>query len=185
MTKTDDAPIGEGTPLLGTVSDDKREIFQSFRRKSAAKLSIRHQDSQRSIYLKGSTGSKLGDDDVEGGGSDALVVKHEFTEAYPVEGLAPLFPNGGIKEYDGRAYVPYREASLVKSTPAFAPYRRKARHRSFYLWWTNVSIYYLYLYIMRCTSCDALSISIHIVCHIISYINNVPQHTYTHTSLLN
>ena len=117
MTVTDDIQPQESTPLLGIISvgDSKRELL--FRRKSVAKLSIR----QVSI---------VGDDDEE--------------DASPVEGLAPLF-HGGIQEYNGRAYVPYREATLLKSTPAFAPYRRKARHRSYYLWWTNVRLIYLML----------------------------------------
>jgi len=136
MTVTDDIPPQESTPLLGIISvgDSKRELL--FRRKSVAKLSIR----QVSI---------VGDDDEEDG---AIVKKGDEEEddipiASPVEGLAPLF-KGGIQEYDGRAYVPYREATLLKSTPAFAPYRRKARHRSYYLWWTNVSISYVHILCM-------------------------------------
>lgn len=58
--------------------------------------------------------------------------------AEPVEGLAPLFP-GGIAAFEDRQFVPFREASLVKSVPAFAPYGRKARHRNFHLYWLNVS----------------------------------------------
>ena len=121
MIVTDDIQPQESTPLLGIISvgDSKRELL--FRRKSVAKLSIR----QVSI---------VGGDDEE----DGTVVKKGDDELSPLEGLAPLF-HGGIQEYDGRAYVPYREATLLKSTPAFAPYRRKARHRSYYLWWTNVS----------------------------------------------
>ena len=108
---TDIAP-GESTPLLSTPrpSVDRSELFSSFRRqRSIGRLSIR----------------------ASFGG-----VADNFAE--PVEGLAPLFPSG-IGAYMDRKYVPYREASLVKSVPAFAPYRRKARHRSFYLYWTNVS----------------------------------------------
>lgn len=68
----------------------------------------------------------------------ASVRLREENFAEPIEGLAPLFP-GGISTFEDRAYVPFREASLVKSVPAFAPYRRKARHRNFHLNWLNVS----------------------------------------------
>lgn len=152
-----DAPApGESTPLLATTSttasggggntggtggtdvEDRRELMHSFRRKSYAKL-ITRQPTQRRI-------SSIAIGDVEGGetGGIGTIAELKFGDeddipmAHPVEGLAPLFPYGGIVEFDGRGYVPYREASLVKSTPAFAPYRRMARHRSFYLWWTNV-----------------------------------------------
>jgi hypothetical protein len=66
--------------------------------------------------------------------------------AEPIEGLAPLFP-GGIAAYQDRGYVSYREASLVKSVPAFAPYRRKRRHRNFHLYWLNVSVILPLLYL--------------------------------------
>ena len=122
MTVTDDIQPQESTPLLGgiiSIGDSRRELL--FRRKSVTKLSIR----QVSI---------VGDDEEDG----VKKGDEEEEQLSPVEGLAPLF-HGGIQEYDGRAYVPYREATLLKSTPAFAPYWRKARHRSYYLWWTNVS----------------------------------------------
>lgn len=141
MTKTDDAaPPGESTPLLASAAssggidddDDRRAglaLQGSFRRVSTAKL-LSSQASQAKLMASLRN--------VEGGGAIDL---DDIPAAHPVEGLAPLFPNGGIGEYDGRERVPYREASLVKSIPAFAPYRRKARHRSFYLWWTNVSVH--------------------------------------------
>ena len=120
---------GEATPLLlsskpiGTGSFDRNNAMVSFRRKSIKKLTIRQMSS-------------LNKDDDE----EAAVENMEYLPvANPIEGLAPLFPNGGIEPFDGREYVPYREPSLVKSVPAFPPYPRKARHRSYYLWWTNVS----------------------------------------------
>ncbi len=130
------SPPGESTPLLLSKSGsgdggatDKRGAMQSFRRKSIAKISSASAASQQKLYqsLRTIEGAKL------------LTDEDEVPTASPVEGLAPLFPNGGIVAYDGRDYVPYREASLLKSIPPYAPYRRKARHRSFYLWWTNVS----------------------------------------------
>ena len=70
-------------------------------------------------------------------------------DAHPAEGLAPLFPRwwggGGIPAYADRARVPHREASAIKSLPPCAPHRRMARHRSFYLWWTNVSFSVFFL----------------------------------------
>ena len=137
----DDNPTpGEATPLLSPSShmssgtsesgtaEDKRELFQSFRRRSVAKLSLRQGSSAKLL-------TSFNDIEME-------LQLDTLPLASPVEGLAPLFSNGGIGRYDDREYVPYREASLVKSVPAFPPYRRKARHRSFYLWWTNVSMVY-------------------------------------------
>ena len=127
---------GEATPLLlsskpiGTGSFDRNSAMVSFRRKSIKKLTIR----QMSSLIP----DKDGND--EETATDTLVENMEYLPvANPIEGLAPLFPNGGIEPFDGREYVPYREPSLVKSVPAFPPYPRKARHRSYYLWWTNVS----------------------------------------------
>ena len=54
----------------------------------------------------------------------------------PCEALAPLVAGGKIKDSEGVVVGP-RAPPLVKSIPAFPPYCRKARHRSFYLWWTN------------------------------------------------
>mmetsp|Transcript_39430 Transcript_39430/g.94839 ORF Transcript_39430/g.94839 Transcript_39430/m.94839 type:complete len:983 (+) Transcript_39430:38-2986(+) len=112
----DHAPPVESTPLLpSSTSGSNRVLLHGFRRKSVAKLSSR------------ASGVNVVDLHLDG----------DLSTAHPAEGLAPLFPKDGIREYDGREYIPYREATLVKSVPAFPPYRRKARHRSFYLWWTN------------------------------------------------
>ncbi len=149
----DDPPPGESTPLLTTTlattggssigidSEDKRQLMLSFRRKSYAKL-VSRQPSQRRLSIgdiEGGAGDTGGIGIIAGGGGWKLDLDDDLPMAHPVEGLAPLFPNGGIGEFDGRGHVPYRLPSLVKSTPAFTPYRRMARHRSFYLWWTNVS----------------------------------------------
>jgi hypothetical protein len=58
-----------------------------------------------------------------------------WTTSHPIEGLMPL---ASATDYHFFG-VGGREASIVKSLPMKAPYRRMARHRSFYLWWTNVS----------------------------------------------
>jgi len=52
----------------------------------------------------------------------------------PIEALAPLAPMGVIT-VQGQKYR--KPVATVKSIPPFAPYRRKARHRSFYLWYIN------------------------------------------------
>jgi len=130
------ADPGESTPLLsskpiGTGSFDRKTAMVSFRRKSVKKLSIRQISSL--IPDEGEDAAAAA-----AASTTAFVQKMEYLPvANPIEGLAPLFPNGGIEPYDGREYVPYREPSLVKSVPAFPPYTRMARHRSFYLWWTN------------------------------------------------
>lgn len=142
----DDAPPGESTPLIlssSTSGGDKRELLQSFRRKSVAKLSNRPA-SQTQTKLVQSLRDAEGGIHLDGG---------LINDVHPVEGLAPLFLNG-IGEYDGREHVPYRDATLVKSVPAIAPYCRKARHRSFYLWWTNVSSMYA-CYMVQCLVHDA------------------------------
>jgi hypothetical protein len=54
----------------------------------------------------------------------------------PIEALTPLVAGGKIRVLDGTVVGP-RSPSIIKSIPAYAPYRRMARHRSFYLWWTN------------------------------------------------
>jgi hypothetical protein len=54
----------------------------------------------------------------------------------PCEALAPLVAGGKIKDTDGTVVGP-RAPPLLKAIPAFPPYRRKQRHRNFYLWWTN------------------------------------------------
>ena len=126
---------GESTPLLsskpiGTGSFDRNNAMISFRRKSVKKLTVRQMSSL------------IPDDDAKVDEKTAALQ----TTSQPIEGLAPLFSHGGIEPYDGREYVPYREPSLVKSVPAFAPYPRTARHRSFYLWWTNVSVIIALMY---------------------------------------
>lgn len=52
------------------------------------------------------------------------------------DALAPLVAGGIIQTTTGYETEP-RPASSVKSRPAFVPFRRRARHRSFTLWWIN------------------------------------------------
>ena len=80
---------GEATPLLsskpiGTGSFDRNNAMINFRRKSIKKLTIRQMSSL------------IPDKDDEETAADALVEKMEYLPvANPIEGLAPLFPNGG------------------------------------------------------------------------------------------
>jgi hypothetical protein len=133
------ANLGESTPLLsskpmGSGSFDRQGAMVSFRRKSIKKLSVRQLSS---LIHEDTTAAAAAADTTTPTAAEAVLL---LPTVNPLEGLAPLFPNGGIDPYDGREYIPYREPSLVKSVPAFPPYTRKARHRSFYLWWTNVSV---------------------------------------------
>ena len=61
---------------------------------------------------------------------------YDKREVHPVDGLSPLVTGGEIVATDGYKTYP-RPASVVKSLPANAPFQRRARHRSFYLWWIN------------------------------------------------
>jgi hypothetical protein len=144
---------GESTPLLvsaGRSSDptsssafEREQLFQSFRRqRSVARLSLR---ASSAVGVSAEDRSDLLTLDV----------------AHPIDALAPLVP-GGIARYYDREFVPYRQASLVKSVPAFAPYTRKARHRSFYLWWLNVSVYFFIVsFAFVCTTTNSMHFSLY------------------------
>jgi hypothetical protein len=67
-------------------------------------------------------------------GNEHGVYAHDVLE--PADGLSPLVAGGTLVLTDGYRSLP-RPPSTVKSLPAYAPFRRDARHRSFYLWWTN------------------------------------------------
>lgn len=54
----------------------------------------------------------------------------------PRDALTPLVKGGAIVAAAGY-WTTARPASGVKSIPAFAPFRRTERHRSFALWWIN------------------------------------------------
>jgi hypothetical protein len=59
----------------------------------------------------------------------------------PLDAIAPLVAGGFIRSpiSGGRtkAHSNWYVLPTVKSIPAFAPFRRTARHRSFTLWWMN------------------------------------------------
>lgn len=64
-----------------------------------------------------------------------LLTPHEVVE--PVDALAPLVTGGVIVTTTGYQTLQHRPPSTVKSLPAYPPFRRRARHRSFLLWWIN------------------------------------------------
>lgn len=61
----------------------------------------------------------------------------EDSQLQPLDALAPLVAGGVILSPISGYRTQIRGERTVKSLPAFAPFRRTARHRSFYLWWIN------------------------------------------------
>jgi len=137
-TKGPSQDAKESTPLLRsevhTTSDPKKHWGKlravtkagiAFRRTARPRLS-----SYRRASVRGTLAFPFFSDD----GAEEEGASKDLVE--PCEALAPLVAGGTIKNSDGAVIGP-RVAPLVKSIPAFPPYRRKARHRSFFLWWTN------------------------------------------------
>jgi hypothetical protein len=125
------SPPGEGDPLLGGVRDDATGGRPDglFRRSRMVRAK-----SQRPA-LKGSDRSSVrlpadfklrspadGEDD------------ENKQQLKPADALSPLVAGGVIVDMDGYR-TESRPPSTIKSLPAFAPFCRLARHRSFYLWW--------------------------------------------------
>jgi polyphosphate kinase 2 (PPK2 family) len=67
---------------------------------------------------------------------DDLFADHHGMTLEPVDALSPLVTGGVIVCTDKYRTTP-RPPSTVKSLPAYAPFRRTERHRSFTLWWIN------------------------------------------------
>lgn len=67
---------------------------------------------------------------------DDLFADHHGMVLEPVDALSPLATGGVIVCTDKYRTTP-RPPSTVKSLPAYAPFRRTERHRSFTLWWIN------------------------------------------------
>ena len=125
------APAGEASPLLDDSERARNhwnEIRESvlFRRSRPSRVKPRgslKQDTRASVRVPHefySLAAALRDED----------------ELRPVDALSPLVAGGVITDTDGYTTEPH-PPSVVKSLPAFAPFRRLARHRSFYLWWLN------------------------------------------------
>jgi len=124
----------ESTPLLRsevhTVSDPKKH-WAKLRNVTQAGIAFRRAARprpSRRASVRGSLAFPFFSED-EGTGTQKELIE-------PAEALAPLVAGGKIKDKDGAVLGP-TPLPIVKSIPAVTPYRRKARHRSFYLWWTN------------------------------------------------
>jgi len=118
-TATVAAVAGEETPLLMDDSSSSNKAMLNFRRSSAVK-------KRPSIDTRSS---------VRGTGP-LFTQEHGHSNLRPVDALSPLVAGAVIVTTDGyktKAHYP----SSVKSLPAFAPFPRRARHRSFALWWLN------------------------------------------------
>ena len=125
-----DAPtVGEETPLL--LNDSKEEVSKTIltfrrshkpgRRGSGAFAGL---DTRSSVRVTGALFTA--DQDAH----------HNHNLLRPIDALAPLAAGGIIVTTDGYK-TPVRPPSSVKSLPAVAPFPRRARHRSFALWWLN------------------------------------------------
>jgi hypothetical protein len=124
--------VGEKTPLLGNapnrdqfrVRRAKGDDFRvSFRRTRKVGREVDHRRS-----VRGSRAFPYF--------SPSSEVEEDANKFEPVDALAPLVAGGVIVSTTGYRTVA-RPSSVVKSLPAYAPFRRLERHRSFYLWWIN------------------------------------------------
>jgi hypothetical protein len=126
--------LGEETPLLRdeNLSGDADQARVSFRRPLKPLRPIGDKNQRSSV--RGSLAAPLFPSE------DDFVLSEERGEHVdhlgPLDALAPLVAGGMIVSTTGYR-TPARPPSVVKSLPAFAPFPRKERHRSFYLQWIN------------------------------------------------
>ena len=149
------APAGEETPLLQSISnsdhDDSSHAsslleLSGVSRSGASRVSFRRTSINRAVIArsKGSRRSSAGAENrTSVRGVDNLFPSEEAKQQQggaghfePIDALAPLVAGGVIVATDGYKTDPHPPSS-VKSLPAFVPFRRRARHRSFALWWIN------------------------------------------------
>jgi len=148
------APAGEETPLLQSSNSDHDDSSHAAflgevseaSRGSASRVSFRRTSINRVISTrsKGSRRPSAGvDTRTSVRGVDNLFPSEEAKQQQrgaghfePIDALAPLVAGGVIVATDGYKTDPHPPSS-VKSLPAFVPFRRRARHRSFALWWIN------------------------------------------------
>lgn len=126
------AAVGEETPLLlvdpkdaaGGGDGSKINFRRTNRRASSKRVGAGAVafDKRSSVRSTGSLFSLSGE------GHENLL--------RPIDALSPLVAGGVIIATDGYKTAPHPPSS-VKSLPAFAPFPRMARHRSFALWWIN------------------------------------------------
>ena len=115
----------ESTPLLGSgAGTSPKMLWGKLRAATYVSFTRRRSTALRDSSVRKSVRPPLID----------LLQEHDILE--PVDGLSPLAAGGVIVCTDGYRTTP-RPPSTVKSLPAFAPFRRTERHRSFYLWWIN------------------------------------------------
>lgn len=120
MNTTTEKVEGEWTPLLGITNDESaayRQPRASFRRRFSRK-----------------SGRFVGNDRSSVRGPFAALQSGDHVD--PLNALAPLVA-GGVIVSTTCYMTDARAPSVVKSLPAFAPFRRMERHRSFTLWWIN------------------------------------------------
>jgi len=122
--------MNEETPLLSRGANSASNSRISFRRTVASTGSLAN------ISATPASGTQTKDVRASVRGNVNAWNAHSRREVQPVDGLSPLATGGVITTTDGYTTAP-RPPSVVKSLPAFAPFRRMARHRSFYLWWIN------------------------------------------------
>lgn len=133
-------PAKESTPLI--QRSDAKKHWDTLRNATQAGIAFRRVPVGRRRRLSGSRiGSRMS---VRGSLAFPFFAEESVREAdkdaskdvvEPIEALTILVAGGKIHGLDGIVVGP-RPNTIVKSIPAFAPYRRMARHRSFFLWWT-------------------------------------------------
>lgn len=134
---------GEATPLLeaatttASITTETEHASGALWTKLRAVTFLGFSRRRRPLCFK----SSFGDNDVRKSKRFPLrdlLQPHQVFE--PVDALAPLV-SGGLIVTTTNTPTGYRTAShppsTVKSLPSYAPFRRKARHRSFTLWWIN------------------------------------------------
>ena len=124
----------EETPLLRGERDastvDQLRVF--FRRSAYKKQERSVNHDRRSV--RGSLAAPFFPSEIEKAFEESR--SQPFDHLEPLDALTPLVAGGVIVSTTGYRTTA-RPVSAVKSLPAFAPYCRKARHRSFTLWWIN------------------------------------------------
>jgi len=117
------AVVGEDTPLLLDTSEQSSG--------SGGKMAFR-----RSTVRGGKPPTVTFDKRSSVRDTGRLFASESQKVLQPIDALAPLVAGGVIVDTDGYTTA-VRPPSSVKSLPAFAPFPRMARHRSFHLWWLN------------------------------------------------
>lgn len=139
-SKSPPPPAKETTPLIPVQRSDAKKHWDTLRTVTFSGIAFRRAPARRRL-TRLSVSKRMS---VRGSLAFAFFAEKSVREedkdsskdvVEPIEALCILVPGGKIYGQDGIVAGP-RPTSIVKSIPAFAPYRRMARHRSFYLWWT-------------------------------------------------